>query len=155
MVEQTASPVDLGILIGLAYQSFVDELRAELAVRGFDDLGKTYGYVFRALTSEPLHLRQLAERLGMTDQGASKIVDEMERRGYVERRADPSDGRVKQLRLTRRGRAALAMARRFHAAYERRLRDAAGARDVAALRRVLEVVVAATGSSAEARLRAP
>jgi DNA-binding MarR family transcriptional regulator len=150
-----AEPIDLGILIGLAYQTFVDELRAELHDRGFTDLGGAYGYVFRALGTESLRLGQLAERLGMTDQGASKIIDEMEARGYVERRADPNDGRAKALRLGRRGRAALRAARRFHRAYERRLVATVSARDVATARRVLSTIVAGGGTEvAKARLRA-
>ncbi len=148
------NPVDFGILLGLAYQSFVDELRADLVARGFTDLGSAYGYVFRTLQAEPLHLRQVAERLGMTDQGAAKIINEMEARGYVERYPDAGDGRIKKLRLARRGRAALAAARRFHAAYERRLGAARGAREIAIVRDVLDAIVApdATGNT-HARLR--
>jgi DNA-binding MarR family transcriptional regulator len=150
------SPVDFGILLGLAYQSFVDELRAALAGRGFTDLGPAYGYVFRALGAESLQAAQLAERLGMSHQGAAKIVAEMEQRGYVERLPDPDDHRAKQLRLTARGRAALTAARRFHATYERRLRRRAGDRDVDAVRRLLSdaVVGGEGGDIAHARLRA-
>ena len=87
MVEQKHDPVDLGILLGLGYQAFVDRLRADLKARGFDDLGGAYGYVFRVLADEPLSQRELARRLGITDQGMAKIVGEIvvERR-YVERR---------------------------------------------------------------------
>ncbi|MDP1891538.1 MAG: helix-turn-helix domain-containing protein [Gemmatimonadaceae bacterium] len=148
-------PVDIGILFGLAYQAFTDALHADLAAHGFTDLGAAYGYVFRALARESLHLHELASRLGMTDQGASKIVNQMVARGYVERRPDPHDGRAKELRLAARGRAALATARRFHAAYERRLRTRLGHRRVSAARRWLEDIVADTGSdAATARLRA-
>lgn len=151
MVEQLSTPLDLGILLGLGYQSFVDELRADLARRGFADLGKAYGYVFRALGAGALNLRQLARQLDMTDQGAAKIIDEMAARGYVERRPDPADGRSKTLVLARRGRAALAAARRFHAAYERRLIRRSSAADVATLRRILSLIA---HSPDEARLRA-
>jgi DNA-binding MarR family transcriptional regulator len=148
-----ASPLDLGILLGLAYQTFTDELREQLEAQGFNDLGSSYGYVFRALGSESLHLRVLARRLGMTDQGASKIIDEMEARGYVERRVDPDDGRVKQLRLAKRGRAALSAARHFHAQYEARLRADHGDRAVDGLRRMLETFIARNGQE-PAALRA-
>src|SRR3954470_18998890 len=121
MVEQSATPIDFGILLGLSYQAFVAELRAALEAEGFTDMGPSYGYVFRALGAEDLHLRALAGRLGMTDQGAAKIIDEMEGRGYVERHPDREDGRIKRLRLGRRGRAALAAAHKFHVGYERRL----------------------------------
>ena len=147
-----ASKIDFGILLGLSYQTFVDELRAVLEAQGFTDLGPSYGYVFRALGAEALHLRALAARLGMTDQGAAKIVDEMEARGYLERKPHPEDGRIKRLRLARRGRAALAAARRFHAAYERRVAQRLGTHELAVVRRFLEAI-AARGDAAEARLR--
>jgi len=143
---------DFGILLGLSFQTFSDELRAELASSGFDDLGGAYGYVFRALSQEPLHLNELAERLGMTAQGASKIVSEMEARKYVERRPDPEDGRAKRLRLTARGRAALGFARKFHAQYERRLSAEVGERQVATLRRVLESMLTRSGKDASTAL---
>jgi DNA-binding MarR family transcriptional regulator len=142
------SPVDLGILLGLAYQTFTDELRADLETRGFPDLGSAYGYVFRALAVEVLNLHELASRLGMTAQGATKIVNEMVSRGYVERKPDPQDGRAKELRLAPRGRAALAAARRFHATYERRLRSKLGENAVAEARRMLEFMVASSGRDA-------
>ena len=72
--------VDLGILMGLAYQAFVEKLNAHLRASGFEDLGRWYGYVFRALAAESLSLKELAERLEMTSAGAMKIVDEMEAR---------------------------------------------------------------------------
>jgi DNA-binding MarR family transcriptional regulator len=140
MVDEMTSEIDFGILLGLSYQAFVDELRAALHARGFTDLGPSYGYVFRALGAEALHLRALAGRLGMTDQGAGKIVDE--------RHADPDDGRIKRLRLATRGRAALAAARRFHRLYERRLAERLGSREVAITRRILEAVGAGSDTAA-------
>jgi DNA-binding MarR family transcriptional regulator len=155
MVEQIPdSPLDYGILIGLAYQSFTSQLRGALAAQGFDNLGGAYGYVFRVLVSEQHSQRELAARLQITDQGMAKIVDEMVERDYLERRPDPGDARVKRLHLARRGRAALAAARRFHADFERRLARQLGAAAVRSSRRLLEAV-AHTGIDdlAQARLR--
>jgi DNA-binding MarR family transcriptional regulator len=152
--ELTAS-IDFGILLGLAYQTFVDELRLHLEAQGFNDMGKSYGYVFRALDEESLHLRQLAERLGMSDQGAGKIVNEMEERGYLQKHADAEDGRIKKLMLSKRGLAALQAARQFHQTYEEALVSKLPARQLSTARRVLEAMVAKTGGDAEhARLRA-
>jgi DNA-binding MarR family transcriptional regulator len=156
MVEQNSpAALDLGILLGLAYQGFTDELWAQLASKGFDDLGNAYGYVFRALADDELSQRELAVRLGITDQGMAKILGEMVERGYVERRADPVDARVKRLRLGKRGRGALATARQFHADFERSLVKEAGAGGVAALRRTLEMIAQRghPGDLAMARLR--
>ena len=118
-------PIDFGILLGLAFRAFVDEMHADLAARGFDDLGRSYGYVFRMLGDGDRSLSELAALLGMTLPGAGKIVDEMERRGYVERRPDQVDRRVKHIALSRRGREASAAARAFHRRFEERLSDSA------------------------------
>ena len=54
-------------MLGLAYQAFVDRLLAALASHRFDDLGRAYAYVFRALADEHHSQRELARRLGITD----------------------------------------------------------------------------------------
>lgn len=143
------TPIDLGVLLGLAYTAFVDDLNASLKKSGFDDLGRWYGYVFRALDAEPLSSSALARRLGMTNQGMMKIVDEMEARGYVERTPDAVDGRVKRLRLAPRGRKALRAARAFHASFEARL-GRARAKD---LRSVLGAIAGWDGTGAPPVLR--
>lgn len=50
---------------------------------------------------------QLAERSFVTPQTANEMVKVMEGRGWIERSADPSHGRIIHLRLTRAGRAIL------------------------------------------------
>lgn len=156
MVEQNnekEEPVDLGILLGLGYQTFVDLLRADLKKQGFDDLGGAYGYVFRVLVAEPLSQRELAQRLGITDQGMAKIITEMVERRYVERHPDPDDSRVKRLRLGTRGQAALRAARRFHAAFEAELRRELGDAGVRRLRRALDRIATRGGDRDVARSR--
>lgn len=132
---------DLGILLGLAYQRFVAELNTHLAAAGFAGIGSSFGYVFRILLDGELTTSQLAGRLGITAQGAAKLVNEMTGNGYVARRPDPGDARQKQVRLTARGRAAVAAARAFHEDFERQLAAELGARSVATLRKVLGTVV--------------
>jgi len=131
-------PHDLGILLTLALDTFKRRLHDHLANAGYDDLGPSFGFVFRSLADEPLSLAGLATRLGITSQGALKIAAEMEQRGYIERQDDREDRRVRRLLLTARGRAALREARRFHATVERELVRAFGADHVAAARVVLE-----------------
>jgi DNA-binding MarR family transcriptional regulator len=131
------SQPDFGILLALAFQSFKTELHEALGAEGFPDLNRSAGYVFRALNEGALSLKELAERLAMSSQGAMKLVDEMEARGYVARRPDPADGRIKRIALTAKGRRALAAARRFHGAFERRLAKRLGTEAVATLRAAL------------------
>ena len=140
---------DFGILLLLADQEFVRELREHVAAEGFDDQGRSDGFVFRTLGAGPTTISGLAERLEITKQGAGQIVDDMERRGYVERRPDPSDARAKLLHLTERGEAALSTARKFHQTYERRLRKRFGDEAIDTLRDVL------TDMAGEAQVSTP
>jgi len=128
---------DFGILLVLADQEFVRGLRASTAAQGFDDQGRSDGFVLRTLGAGPTTISGLAERLEITKQGASQIADDMERRGYVERRQDSSDARARLLHLTPRGEAALAAARKFHQAYERKLRRRFGDDAIDTVRDVL------------------
>jgi DNA-binding MarR family transcriptional regulator len=146
---------DLGILLALAFQQFVDELNEHLAERGFDDLARSDGYVFRALDAHPLTTSALAERLGVSKQGAGQLVDDMTRRGYVQSRPDPSDGRARLLELTSRGRRALAAARDFHRRYETRLARRHGRGHVDDLRVMLTGMAPTYGDGAlDPRVRA-
>lgn len=141
MQARSEKPRDFGILLALSYVAFVDELRANLAAAGFADLHRSFGYVARTLAERPRSLRELAGLLELTSQGALKIVDAMERDGYLTKHADPKDGRAIELRLSKKGRAALRAARRFHARFEAELAERMGQRSVANLREVLEAVV--------------
>jgi DNA-binding MarR family transcriptional regulator len=146
---------DLGILLALAYQEFVTRLHEDLGGRGFDDLARSDGYVFRALDAEPLTTSALADRLGVSKQGAGQLVDDMTRRGYVQSRPDPSDGRARLLELTGRGRKALMAARDFHRRFEQRLARRHGRDHVDDLRAMLTALAPTYGSGAlDPRVRA-
>jgi len=128
---------DFGILLGLAFNAFATELRAFLAEAGFEKVPKSFGYVARNIRGAHLTLTELAERLAMTSPGALKIVQEMESTGYLERFADPADGRVKRHRLTKRGESALRAARSFHEDFEAGLAKRVGKQKAKALREAL------------------
>ncbi len=104
---------------------------------GIEDMRSSYGFVIRALAAGDRTLTELAELLGVSKQAAIKVVDEMERRGYLERCTDPTDRRVKLLRLTPKATQVRRAALRASRQLERELRRELGDDDVAALRRTL------------------
>jgi DNA-binding MarR family transcriptional regulator len=59
------------------------------------------------LAAEEASVKELGEALGLSLPAASRTVDGLLRRGYLERREDDRDRRVKRLRLTPAGRDAV------------------------------------------------
>ena len=49
-------------------------------------------------------VKELSDRLGLSLPGASRIVDALMRRGWLERREDPADRRMKRVGITAEGR---------------------------------------------------
>jgi DNA-binding MarR family transcriptional regulator len=144
----TSNP-DLAIILVSAARVVADRLGTAVEGAGVDDMRAPFGFVIRALAARDRTLTEVAALLGVTKQAAIKVVDEMEARGYVERRADPRDRRVKRLGLTPKAarvrRAALTASRRM----ERELRQDVGAAEVAAMRRALLRLLERHGALAE------
>jgi DNA-binding MarR family transcriptional regulator len=136
MVNQIVEP-DLAILVAGAARVVADRLGDAVAAVGIDDMRSSFGFVIRSLAERDRTLTELSELLGVTKQAAIKVVDEMEERGYVERRPDAADRRAKVIRLTQKARkvrrAALRASNRIEAELVQDLNEA----DVQAMRRVL------------------
>jgi DNA-binding MarR family transcriptional regulator len=57
--------------------------------------------------SHELSVKELSDRTGLSLPGASRTVDSLLRRGWLERREDPHDRRIKRVEITDDGRAIL------------------------------------------------
>jgi DNA-binding MarR family transcriptional regulator len=150
--------VDLTLSSLFAGWALADEIQRRLAADGFGDLRFADGFVFQHLVEGPVTIGALAERLEVTQQAASKAAGDLERRGYVTRRADPGDARARLVALTARGEAAIEGARRHRAALVAELGERLGPRRVEAANRLLNEVVAELGADAAVRgrrVRAP
>jgi DNA-binding MarR family transcriptional regulator len=71
--------------------------------------------------SEGQSQQALAERLAIPASRMVALVDHLEEAGFIERRPDPEDRRVRGLHLTKKGRAALERAGKIAIDYETRL----------------------------------
>ncbi|MFH8801774.1 MarR family winged helix-turn-helix transcriptional regulator [Streptomyces sp. NPDC017936] len=74
-----------------------------VAARGFEGVRPAHGFAFARLAPDGATVTDLAVHLGVTKQAASQLVDEMARKGYVERRPHPGDARARLVVLTERG----------------------------------------------------
>jgi DNA-binding MarR family transcriptional regulator len=94
---------------------------------------------------------RLAELLGVSRQAASKLADEMVRRGYLLRSVDATDRRRSLLRLSAKGRRVRKRAAAESNAIEAELRADAGDRAVDGLRRALLAFIEREGALDEVR----
>jgi DNA-binding MarR family transcriptional regulator len=153
MVEYQGVDVDLSLASLFAGWAMADEIQRRLAADGLDDLRFADGFVFQHLVDGPVTIGALADRLGVSQQATSKSVADLERRGYVERTADPDDARARLVALTARGEAAIAGGRRHRAALAGELAEALGPRRAESARRLLLDVVDALGAEPAVRAR--
>jgi DNA-binding MarR family transcriptional regulator len=140
-VAQDDDAPDFAILLAAAYRAMTVRLRDELAAAGLGEMRSSYGFVIRAVDAEQPTVQGLADLLDVTKQTASKLADDMERAGYLERRPDPDDRRRVRLHLTQRGRAVRKRALRTSQALERELAKALGDDALAATRAALLDIV--------------
>jgi DNA-binding MarR family transcriptional regulator len=145
--------LDLPLAALFAGWAMSDELTRRIAADGLDDLRFADGVLFQHLVEGPRTIGSLAERLEISQQAASKAVADLERRGYVERGADPDDARVRRVALSERGRAAIEAGRRHRAAIESELSQRLGERRVEGARQLLNEVLAELGGDAPVRGR--
>jgi DNA-binding MarR family transcriptional regulator len=148
-----SSEADLSLAALFAGWALADVVQRRLAEEGYADVRFADGLVFQHLIGGPRAIGALAERLGVSQQAASKSVADLERRGYVRRVPDPSDGRARLAALTERGEAVVGAARRHRAALAGELAHEHGAERVEDARKLLLDVLATTGGEAPVRAR--
>jgi DNA-binding MarR family transcriptional regulator len=122
----------------IGYQVRLDEA---MAAAGFDDRRFPDGRVLR-MCSDPAGttISHIGRQLGITRQGAGKIVAALRDRGYVEVGASMSSGREKTVTLTPRATAYLAAHRKAARRIERQLHAEIGPEGLASLSRLLDTL---------------
>ncbi len=147
--EATAPPARLGPALRRAWVGYRRRLDQEMAAAGFDDSRLPDGRVLRMCSrSIPVTISEIGRELGITRQGASKIVASLRDRGYVTLGASATDAREKTVLLSPRASDYLTAHRDAARRLERQLRDRVGAEAYRDLFRVL----AELGGADEPRL---
>jgi DNA-binding MarR family transcriptional regulator len=105
-----AEDVHVAALMFIAYRSAETRILHAIRQAGYDLTLATTRIAAR-ISPDGTRLTDLAEQTQVTKQTATHLVDELERAGYVERIPDPTDGRGRLVRFTRRGLKAIQAAR--------------------------------------------
>lgn len=110
----------------------------EFANAGHGQLQGSHQAVLAHLSLEGTRLTELAERASMTKQAMGQLIDEVERLGYVERTTDPSDGRAKIVKFTRKGEKLIQLGTEIGDSIQQGYADLIGAKKMQRLRDLLE-----------------
>lgn len=97
----------VGQLLVRLLHEFRQALFAATEGTEFADLRFTHNQIWGNVGIEGIRLTELAHKANLSLAACSELVNELADLGYLERRADPTDGRAKLIFPTPRGRALL------------------------------------------------
>ena len=136
MVTPDRTEPNLGVLLFLPYRHMEQRILEAVTAAGYA-ITLPQARFFQRVDREGSRLTQLAEAAQVTKQAAKFLVDQLESGGYVERVPDPTDGRARLVRATRRGEDVIALAGTVERAIEQEWRDHLGEPATAELERAL------------------
>src|SRR6058998_2129757 len=135
--EQPFGPPLIGALLRMPWEAVQRHMLQRLHERGFSDFDAAYLNVFQYPGPQGARPSELAARLRISKQALNYLLGELERLGYLERRADPDDLRSKRVALTPRGIAAVGVIREAVGEIETAWAQQLGAERFAQLRKLL------------------
>src|SRR5512144_549723 len=135
--EGPFGPPLVGALLRMPWDAVQQHMLDRLHGSGFGDFDAAYLTVFQYPGPQGARPSELAARLRISKQALNYLLGELERLGYLERRADPDDLRSKRIALTPRGIAAAGVIRESVSEVEASWAEQIGAKRFAQLRELL------------------
>ena len=139
----------LGFFLGLRVNELVLEKGAAAGLRG---MRESHGYVVQHLIESERSITELAQRMNVSQQAASKSIAELVKYGVVETHS-ATDRRARRVRLSKRGWDAIRFNRRARQTIEARLRRTVGEKSYGAARATLIACLHALGGLSRVRAR--
>ncbi|MBQ0902210.1 MarR family winged helix-turn-helix transcriptional regulator [Micromonospora sp. U21] len=129
---------DLGWMLGIVFRGYVRA--AEHALTDFPGGPRGYQVLTAAINGPARNQGTIAEELGIDRTVLTYLIDDLERPGFVARRADPADRRSRLVDVTDAGRGAWEQRRRALRQVESHLLGALAPAESATLRALLQRV---------------
>jgi DNA-binding MarR family transcriptional regulator len=103
MASSKEFPPAIGALLRLAWQDVRERIYEGVLEDGYTDLSRAHVLLFRWPVIDGLRPSELAARNQLSKQTINDLLKDLEKRGYLKRSLDPTDGRARIVRLTERG----------------------------------------------------
>ena len=139
----------LGFFLGLRVNQLV---MGRMTKAGFKHVRQSHGYVIQHLVETDRSITELAGRMRVTQQAASKVVAELKRLGVLQT-VPAEDRRAKKVRLSPKGWRMVRFGRRVRQQVDQRLIAAAGSADHQRAKASLLKCLAALGGIEQIRSR--
>ncbi|MDX8035516.1 MarR family transcriptional regulator [Lentzea sp. BCCO 10_0856] len=131
--------MNIGLLLFIPNRYVENRMLAAVVNAGFE-VTQAQARVLMRVGPQGSRLTELAEAAQVTKQTAGFLVDQLEQAGYLERVPDPSDGRARLVRVTRKAMAAVPIANEEMARMEEEWEQHIGKRRMTQLREALEML---------------
>jgi DNA-binding MarR family transcriptional regulator len=102
-LERTKQESTLQLLMKAARLVDEEAVRRVSAREGAPRLRRSHTALLPHIDLDGTRLSDLAERLGVSKQAVSELVDDLEEAGVVKRAPDPDDARAKRISFTKKG----------------------------------------------------
>ena len=103
MTPSKEYPPAIGTLLRFAWQAVRERIYEGVLEAGYTDLSRSHVLLFRWPTIDGLRPSELATHNQLSRQSINDLLSDLEKRGYLQRTPDPTDGRARIVRLTERG----------------------------------------------------
>lgn len=127
----------VGVLMFIAHRAAETRILAAVHRAGYTDITAAQARIAARIGPEGTRISDLADQAQVAKQTATALIDRLERAGYVERVGDPTDARVRLVRIGPRGREVAPIVRAEEAAIEAEWTVHLGRRRMAQLRDAL------------------
>jgi len=127
----------IGALLRVPYEAVREHILDRLHAAGFDDIDQAHFNALQYPGPQGRRPSEITAHARVSKQAMNYVLNQLEERGYFERRADPHDARSTRIVLTRRGEAVRRTIRDAVSELEREWATLLGARRFAMLKRLL------------------
>jgi len=130
---------EFGLLIARLSRRLRQAVDAEMRLIGLTEATWRPLIYLRSL-GDGVRQKELATAMSIEGPSLVRLLDSLERRGFIERREDENDRRARGIHLTRAGRDLAVRAARIGNSLQKRLLDSVPANDLEICERVLETL---------------
>ena len=131
----------LGRMLLKLERQFTRQVLHKLAENGIDDITLRHFVVIPYIDDKGIRAVEIARQVGISKQAVSKLVDELVQKGYLELKADPTDGRAFLVLMSNKGNEFLKLAIQYTQQVEKQWSNQVGEQDFKSMKSAMTILL--------------